>query len=65
MGEAGGFQPTVELEKKKKADAGARGRGLACCGHQLLLAPRFPRGVLLGTTLRTTGPGHAGRDPVS
>lgn len=60
------FQPTVELwEKKKKQMLVSVAEPRMLRGHQLPLAPRFPRGALLGTMLRTTGPGHMGQDPVS
>lgn len=66
VGEAGTFQPTMELWKKKKKQMlvpAAKAR--AFCGHRLLPALRFFRVALLGTTPRTTGPGHTGQDLVS
>lgn len=61
------FQPTVELwgKKKKKQMLVSVAEARALCGHQLLPAPRFPRVALLGTMLRTTGPGRTGQDPIS
>lgn len=52
-------------KKKKKQMLVSVAEARMLRGHQLFPAPRFPQVALLGTMLRTTGPGRTGQDPIS